>query len=33
MNQKIIEEQRERKKQREESRKYKRIAYTSFQYA
>lgn len=33
LNQKIIEEQRERKRQRDESRKYKSIAYTSFQYA
>lgn len=33
MNQKIIDEQRELKRQREESRKIRSVAYTSFQYA
>ena len=33
MNQKIIEQQRELKRQRENARQYKSIAYTSFQYA
>jgi hypothetical protein len=33
MNQKIIDEQRELKRQREEKRKVRSVAYTSFQYA
>ena len=33
MNQKIIEQQKELKRQRENARQYKSIAYTSFQYA
>jgi hypothetical protein len=33
MNQKIIEEQRELKRLREERRKTRGVAYTSFQYA
>ena len=33
MNRKIIEQQRELKRQREERRKVRSVAYTSFQYA
>ena len=33
MNEKIVEEQRELKRQREEKRKIRSVAYTSFQYA
>jgi hypothetical protein len=33
INQKIIDEQKELKRQREESRKYKSVAYTCFQHA